>query len=110
MSDDKLFKGLKTSIQDAGRFLRGEDVPELTLHTVSIMPVDSKDGGDVRRLRKKFGLSQGAFAAILGVSRKTIEAWEHGGSPSKPVSRLLQLIENDPSIIDFLVDKKRKQA
>jgi DNA-binding transcriptional regulator YiaG len=76
MSDNKLFEGLKESIKDAGKFMRGEDVPGLTLHTVAITPVDQKKGRDLQRIRKRFGLSQGAMAEILGVSRKTVETWQ----------------------------------
>ena len=106
----KLFEGLKESIMDAGKFLRGEDVPGLTLHTVNIKPLEEKTGKDLKKIRERFGLSQGALAEIVGVSRKTIESWEHGGVSSKPVSRILQLIEAEPRIMNFLVEEKHKAA
>jgi putative transcriptional regulator len=106
----KLFEGLKESIIDAGKFLRGEDVPGLTLHTVNIKPLEPKTGKDLKKLREKYGLSQGALAEILGVSRKTVEAWEHDGVPSKPVARILQLIEAEPRIMAFLVEEKQKKT
>ncbi len=104
----KLFDGLKESILDAGKFLRGEDVPGLTLHTVNIRPLEEKTGQDLKKIRQRFGLSQGALAEIVGVSRKTIEAWEQGGVCSKPVARILQLIEEEPRIMTFLVEEKHK--
>jgi putative transcriptional regulator len=104
----KLFTGLKKSLLDSGKFLRGEEVPGLTLHTVAIRPLEEKTGKDIKNLRRRFGLSQGALAEIVGVSRKTVEAWEHGGVSSKPVSRILQLIEAEPRIMAFLVEEKRK--
>jgi hypothetical protein len=64
-----LFEGLKESIEDAGKFLRGGDVPGLTL-----------------------------------------QAWEHGDVSSKPVARILQLIEAEPKIMSYLVAEKRKTA
>ncbi len=102
----KLFDGLKESIIDSGRFLRGEEVPGLTLHTVTIKPLEEKTGKDLKKLRERFGLSQGALAEIVGVSRKTVESWEHGGVSSKPVARILQLIEAEPRIMSFLVEEK----
>jgi putative transcriptional regulator len=104
----KLFEGLKESIIDSGKFLRGEDVPGLTLHTVTIKPLEEKTGKDLKKLRERFGLSQGALAEIVGVSRKTVESWEHGGVSSKPVARILQLIEAEPRIMSFLVEEKSR--
>lgn len=102
----KLFEGLKESITDTGKFLRGQEVPELTLHTVSIKPLENKTGKELKSIRERFGLSQGALAEIVGVSRKTVEAWEHKGVASKPVTRILQLIDADPKILSFLVEEK----
>ena len=106
----KLFEGLKESVMDAGKFLRGENVPGLTLHTVSIKPLEEKTVKDLKKIREKFGLSQGALAEIVGVSRKTVESWEHDGVSSKPVARILQLIEAEPRIMGFLVEEKHKTA
>jgi putative transcriptional regulator len=106
----KLFKGLKESIIDSGKFLRGQDVPGMTLHTVNVRPLEEKTGEDLKILRKRFGLSQGALAEIVGVSRKTVESWEYGGVSSKPVARILQLIEAEPRIMGFLVEEKHKSA
>jgi putative transcriptional regulator len=82
----------------------------ITLHTVNIRPLEEKTGKDIKKIREKFGLSQGALAEIVGVSRKTVESWEHGGVSSKPVARILQLIEADPRIMDFLVEEKHKDV
>ena len=104
----KLFKDLKESIEDAGKFLRGEKVSGLTLHTVSIKPLEPKDSTELKKIREKYHLSQGAFAEILGVSRKTIEAWEHGGVASKPACRILQLLEMNPDLFRSLIEYRRK--
>jgi putative transcriptional regulator len=106
----KLFEGLKESILDAGKLLRGEKVPGMTLHTVSIRPIEKKTGADLKKVRKKFGLSQVILAEIVGVSRKTVDSWEHGGVSSKPVARILQLIEAEPRLMGFLVEEKYKSA
>ncbi len=104
----KLFNDLKESIQDAGKFLRGEEVRGLTLHTVSIRPLEAKSSNELREIREKLHLSQGALAEILGVSRKTIEAWEHSGAVSKPALRILQLLEINPSNFDSLIEYRKK--
>jgi putative transcriptional regulator len=75
---------------------------------VTIKPLEEKTGKDLKKLRERFGLSQGALAEIVGVSRKTVESWEHGGVSSKPVARILQLIEAEPRIMNLLVEEKRR--
>ena len=106
----KLFDNLKESIEDAGKFLRGEDVRGLTLHTVSIKPLEIKSSDEVKELREKLHLSQGALAEILGVSRKTVEAWERGGEASKPASRILQILETNPSVFNSLIQYRSKAS
>ena len=53
---------------------------------------------DIKRLRTRtLGVSQSVFAKLLGVSPKLVEAWEAGRNiPAGPVSRLFELIEQDP--------------
>jgi putative transcriptional regulator len=61
-------------------------------------------GEDVKRIRTKLGLSQNGMALALGVSKRTVEAWESGRiSPRKASEKLLYLIENNDGIIDQLI-------
>ncbi|HZK62297.1 MAG TPA: helix-turn-helix domain-containing protein [Anaerovoracaceae bacterium] len=47
-----------------------------------------------------FMFSQRVFAEVLGVSPKTIEAWEAGKNhPDGSSSRMLQLLQKDPDLI-----------
>lgn len=58
---------------------------------------------DVAETRKSLGLTQKAFASVLGVSTRTVEAWETGKSNPSPTARnLLFLIRNDPSLVAIL--------
>lgn len=102
----KLFDDLKESITDMGKHARGEHVKGITLNTVSIKPVPIADAKDIRRIRTYLGISQGAFAAILGVSKKAVEAWEAGiNTPAKPVLRLLQLFSIRKNLLSELLDE-----
>lgn len=48
---------------------------------------------ELRALRRKMGLRRPQLAARIGVSPRTIEAWEQGlRSVPKPVATLLQLL------------------
>jgi len=48
----------------------------------------------VVRARLKSGLTQAQFAALLGVSKRTLEQWEHGRrEPSGAAKTLIRLAE-----------------
>ncbi len=50
--------------------------------------------------REKTGLSQPAFAALMGVSVRTLQAWEQGKrKPSGPASLLLRVATRHPEIL-----------
>src|SRR5262245_4570808 len=51
----------------------------------------------VRRTRKLLGASQAVFAQFLGVSVKTVSAWEQGQNiPQDVACRLMDEIRHDP--------------
>jgi putative transcriptional regulator len=55
---------------------------------------------DTEAIRRKTGLSQVMFALSLGVSPKTVEAWECGRNrPEGASRRLLEIVQANP---DFL--------
>ncbi|WP_420642622.1 helix-turn-helix domain-containing protein [Candidatus Leptofilum sp.] len=50
-------------------------------------------------IRQKLGLSQAAFAGLMGVSLRTIQDWEQGRRvPSGPAKSLLRIAEQHPSV------------
>jgi len=52
---------------------------------------------DVRAIPKKTGLSQSAFAALLGVSLRTLQELEQGlRTPTGPASALLRIADRHP--------------
>jgi DNA-binding transcriptional regulator YiaG len=53
----------------------------------------SVDRQEVRRIRKKLGLTQSAFAALLGVHLVTVKKWETGKQGMHaPADRLIRLL------------------
>lgn len=49
---------------------------------------------EVRDIRRSTGFSQKLFASYMGVSDKTVEAWEAGiNHPSGAASRILSMME-----------------
>jgi putative transcriptional regulator len=54
----------------------------------------------VARVRIKSGLSQADFAAVLGVSKRTLEQWEQGRrEPSGAAKTLLRIAERHPEVL-----------
>ena len=52
---------------------------------------------EVKAIRERLGVSQDKFAAILGVSKRTVENWEQGRRhPTGAARSLLRIVEADP--------------
>lgn len=55
---------------------------------------------EVRTVREKVGVSQIAFAALLGVSPRTLQDWEQGRrKPSGPARSLLRIAGKHPEVL-----------
>jgi putative transcriptional regulator len=55
---------------------------------------------DVRAIRERMKLSQSAFAALLGVSLRTLQDWEQGRrEPTGPARSLLRVVERHPKAL-----------
>ena len=46
-------------------------------------------------------MTQYIFAGAMGVSQKTVEAWEAGRNvPNGPASRMLSMLKSDPDLLE----------
>ena len=55
---------------------------------------------DVKSVRENAGLSQSAFAALLGVSVRTLQDWEQGRrKPTGPARALLRIAKKHPEAL-----------
>jgi putative transcriptional regulator len=55
---------------------------------------------DVQAIREGMGLSQSAFAALLGVSPRTLQDWEQGRrQPTGPARSLLRIADRHPEAL-----------
>ena len=62
------------------------------IHKVAVLPVVSA--------RMKSGLSQSAFAKLLGVSVRTLQDWEQGRrEPSGAAKTLIAIAERRPEVL-----------
>jgi len=67
---------------------------------LTIKPVADYSNDDIKQIRQRTGLSQVMFAGSLGVSPKTVEAWENGrNKPEGASRRLLEIVRDDPGFL-----------
>ncbi len=88
---DSIIKGLNEAIEYERGNLKG-----VRTHTVKILPLPMYPPMEIRKIRTGLKLTQLAFANIVGVSKKTVEAWECGRNvPQGPSLRMIEILENN---------------
>ena len=93
---DSILSGLNEALEDAKK-----ETPSLKRQQVTVIPLKIYGANDIKKIRNSTGLSQKYFASYMGVSIKTVEAWEAGiNQPSGSSSRLLHMMELDNNLIE----------
>jgi|JI9StandDraft_1071089.scaffolds.fasta_scaffold741975_2 putative transcriptional regulator len=102
-NQDKLFISLKKGLNEAIEFSGGNSEFKLNQTLVSIPKLPNYKGKEIKNIRNKLHLTQSLFANTLGVSEKTVEAWESGRNiPQGPAQRMLFVLKNNSNALDFL--------
>lgn len=109
MCDNSLFADISQGLREAIAYERGElDARSVRLVRSYPAPPEWKPE-EVKRLRQKISLTQNAFASLMGVSIKTVEAWESGrNQPNGCASRLMQVIAGDAQTPAPLTENHRR--
>ena len=90
-----VFEDIKTGLMEAIEFEKGN--LKANTRTLSVTPIEEFTPGEIKEIRKSVGMTQVLFAKYLGVSLKTVEAWEAGrNQPSGTACRLLAITKKDP--------------
>ena len=97
-----LFEDLKEGLQESIDYERGKGTAKRTTYVID--PVKRYSNVDIKKIRNRAGMTQAVFADYLGVSPKTIEAWELGRThPTGPANRLLDILaQNKQDILPFV--------
>ena len=99
MSKNSVYESIMAGLNEALADAQSEK-PILKRQKVFVEPVKVFEADEVKKIRNSTGMSQKIFASYMGVSDKTVEAWEAGTNhPSGAASRLLSMIEKDKEII-----------
>lgn len=90
-----VFKDIKTGLNQAIDHEKGKGKARVTV--ITIFPTEHFTREEIRSIRMAAGLTQVAFAKFMGVSIKTVEAWERGRNhPEGAACRLLSMTKKDP--------------
>ena len=91
---ESIMSGLTESIEDTKSTNKS-----LKRRVVSVVPVKEYNVAEIQQIRETIGLSQKLFASYIGVSNKTVEAWESGKNrPSGAASRILSMMEMNSNL------------
>lgn len=93
---DDIMEGIEQAVEyEKGNFKNARK------RIVMVSPVPHYKSVDIKNIRDTLKLSQALFAGLLGVSVKTVEAWEAGRNiPEGPAQRMLELFKKNPEILN----------
>ena len=94
---NRAYESIMTGVTEAVEDVKEKKLPR---RVVTVLPVKEYQAEEVKAIRNKTGLSQKLFAGYMGVSDKTVEAWESGKNhPSGAASRILNMMEMDEELV-----------
>ena len=98
----KLFDDLNQGLQEAISFEKGSGKARVIAYVIE--PVKKYSNKEIREIRNKAGMTQSVFASYMGVSKKTVEAWENGRThPTGPAYRLISILsDRKETDLDFV--------
>jgi putative transcriptional regulator len=89
------FEALLTAVAEGGAIMRGEREPSRRT---------TLEAPDVQAIRNELKLSRDKFAAVMGVSARTIEGWEqHRRQPTGAARVLLTIAARHPKLVAEVV-------
>lgn len=97
-----VYDGIMQGLEEALEHAKGQR--ELRTNSLNILPLKEFAPAEIKDIRVNLGLTQVVFAKVMGVSPKTVEAWEAGrNKPEGPARRILAIAQRNPNIINEFV-------
>jgi len=94
------FESIKQGLNEAIEYERGK-LPNVKVDRITIAPINIYNGSEIKAIRTRQNMTQRLFAEALGVSVKTVEAWEAGtNKPSGTTNRILSLLNQDNNLFE----------
>jgi putative transcriptional regulator len=97
---NEFFESIKQGMIEAIEYEKGK-LPNVKVNRVTIAPLNTYTNTEIKEIRTRHKMTQKLFAEAMGVSLKTVEAWERGtNSPSGAASRMLELLKQDNTLFE----------
>ena len=88
----ELFDGLMQGLDEAIAAEQGKVKAKRVRYNIN--PIQRYDSSQIKEIRLSSGMTQSVFAMFMGVTNKTVEAWERGTNhPTGPACRLLSILK-----------------
>jgi len=101
MEKENVYEDIVSGLSDAISYEKKGIPKGIRTRRVTIAPVPHYGATTIKSIRNMLGLSQIAFAEALGVSKKTVEAWEAGTNvPQGPAQRILELLQKEHDLLE----------
>ena len=92
-----VYNSIMTGLHEAVGYEKGTVKARKAKCTVN--PAPDFNAQEIKSVRKTLQMTQATFAAVMGVSTKTVEAWEADtNTPSGTARRMLSLLKADPAL------------
>ena len=93
-----VFESIMTGLNEAVDHETGKN--KARTMKITVEPVPRISAEEIKLVRSNAKLTQSIFDEILGVSVKTVEAWESGkNEPIGPARRIISLMQSDPEFV-----------
>lgn len=93
-----VYKSIITGLNEAVGYEKGKVRARTAKCTVN--PAPEFNAQEIKSVRNSLQMTQAAFAAVMSVSTKTVEAWEAGRNvPIGTARRMLSLLKADPALL-----------
>ncbi len=98
---NSLFEDIRQGLQEAIAHEEGRLPAREVRRAINIPALPEWKPEQIRDLRLCNQMTQSTFATFMGVSLKTVEAWESGRNrPNGSASRLMQVIANGAHVFE----------
>ena len=92
-----VYKSIITGLHEAVGYEKGTVKARKAKCTVN--PASDFNAQEIKSVRNTLQMTQATFAAVMGVSTKTVEAWEAStNTPIGTARRMLSMLKADPAL------------
>lgn len=99
MEEINVFEDIVQGLKEAIAYEQGTG--KARVQKLTINPVGEMTPAEIKEVRHSLNMSQVTFAIVMGVSTKTVEAWEAGTNrPNGSARRFMKALKNDPQLVE----------